>query len=88
MVPTMMAQARAVTNVGDLPLYVLTAPVDAQTGWLTTQMNLAALSGNSIHVVVAGASHESLLDNASDAAVSSQAISRVVDAARTGTPLG
>ena len=30
MVPTMMAQARAVTDLVDLPLYVLTAPVDAQ----------------------------------------------------------
>src|SRR6478752_1425181 len=30
MVPTMMAQAGAVTDLGELPLYVLTAPVDAQ----------------------------------------------------------
>ena len=87
MVPTMMAQAGTVTDLGDRPLYVLTAPVDAQTGWLTTQMNLAALSGNSIHLVVAGANHESLLDNQSDAAVSGQAIAQVIDAARTGTPL-
>ena len=50
-------------------------------------MDLAALSGNSIHLVVAGASHESLLDNQSDAAVPSQAIAQVIDAARTGTPL-
>ena len=87
MVPTMMAQARAVTDLGDLPLYVLTAPVDTQTNWLTPQMDLAALSDNSIHLVVAGASHQSLLDNQADAAVSSQAITQVVDAARTGTPL-
>ena len=88
LVPTMMAQARAVTDLGNLPLYVLTAPVDAQTGWLTTQMDLAALSDNSIHLVVAGASHQSLLDNQPDAAVASQAIAQVVDAARTGAPLG
>ena len=87
MVPTMMAQARAVTDLGDLPLYVLTAPVDTQTNWLTPQMELAALSDNSIHLVVAGASHQSLLDNQADAAVSSQAITQVVDAARTGAPL-
>ena len=87
MVPTMMAQARAVTNLGDLPLYVLTAPADAQTGWLAPQMDLAALSGNSVHLVVAGATHESLLDNQSDATVSGRAIMQVVDAARTGTPL-
>lgn len=87
MVPTMMAQARTVTDLRDLPLYVLTAPVDAQTGWLTPQMDLAALSGNSIHLVVAGAGHQSLLDDQSDAAVSGRAIMGVVDAARTGAPL-
>ncbi len=87
MVPTMMAQARAVTDLGDLPLYVLTAPVDSQTGWLSAQTALAALSRNSIHLVVAGAEHQALLDSESAAAVSGQAIIRVVDAARTGTPL-
>jgi pimeloyl-ACP methyl ester carboxylesterase len=87
MVPTMMAQAGAVTDLGELPLYVLTAPVDAQPGWLTPQMDLAALSSNSIHLVVAGASHQALLDNQAAATVSSQAISEVVDAARTHTPL-
>ena len=87
MVPTMMAQAGTVTDLGDRPLYVLTAPVNAQTGWLTPQMDLAALSSNSIHLVVAGAEHESLLDNPTDAATTSRAITAVVDAARTGTPL-
>ena len=87
MVPTMMAQAGAVTDLGDLPLYVLTAPVDAQPGWLSTHMDLAALSGNSVHLVVAGASHQSLLDSQADATVSSHAITQVVDAARTGNPL-
>jgi hypothetical protein len=87
MVPTMMAQAGAVTDLGDLPLSVLTAPVDAQTGWLTAQADLAALSGNSTHLIVAGATHQSLLDNQTDAAIASQAIAEVVNAARTGTPL-
>ena len=87
MVPTMMAQARAVTDLNSLPLYVLTAPVDTQTNWLTPQTELAALSVNSIHQVVTGASHQSLLDNQADAAIASQAITQVVDSARTGTPL-
>ena len=87
MVPTMMAQAGAVTDLGDRPLYVLTAPVDAQTGWLTPQMDMAALSSNSVHLVVAGAEHQSLLDDPSDAATTSRAITAVTDAARTGTPL-
>ena len=33
-------------------------------------------------------SHQSLLDNRADAAMASQAITKVVDAARTGTRLG
>jgi pimeloyl-ACP methyl ester carboxylesterase len=88
MVPTMMTRAGAVTDLGDLPLSVLTASVDTQTGWLTAQMDLAALSDNSVHQVVAGAGHQSLLDNRADAAMASQAITKVVDAARTGTRLG
>jgi hypothetical protein len=76
-----------VTTLGDRPLYVLTAPVDAQTGWLTPQMEMAALSSNSVHLVVAGATHESLLDNPTVAATTSRAITAVVDATRTGTPL-
>lgn len=88
MVPTMMARAGTVTDLGDLPLSVLTASVDTQTGWLTAQTDLAALSGDSVHQVVAGAGHQSLLDNQSDAAIVSRAIAMVVDAARTGTPLG
>jgi pimeloyl-ACP methyl ester carboxylesterase len=87
MIPTMMAQARAVTDLGSMPLYVLTAPVDTQTMWLESQTELAKLSDNSVHLVVAGADHQSLLDNQAAAAVSSQAITQVVDAARTGTPL-
>ena len=87
MVPTMMARARAVTDLGDIPLYVLTAPVEAPANWLTPQMEIAALSRNSVHLVVAGASHQSLLDNKGNAAVTSQAITHVVDAARSGAPL-
>jgi hypothetical protein len=66
---------------------VLTAPVDAQTGWLAAQTDLAALSGNSVHQVVADATHQSLLDDQSVSAVSGHAIAQVVDAARTGAPL-
>lgn len=87
MLPAVMTRADAVTSLGDLPLYVLTAPANSQTGWLAAQRDLAALSGNSVHRVVAGADHQALLDNASDATTSSQAITVVVDAARTGIRL-
>jgi len=68
-------------------LYVLTAPVDAQTGWLTAQMQLAALSTNSVHLVVDGADHVALLENQADSEVTVQAVLQVVTATRTGRPL-
>ena len=48
---------------------------------------MAALSTNSLHSVVPGATHESLVDNPTHAAVVSQAILDVVEAIRTGAPL-
>ena len=44
-------------------------------------------STNSLHNVVPGATHQSLVDNPTDAAVVSQAIVDVVEAIRTGAPL-
>ena len=87
MVPTIMANVQSRTDLGDLPLAVLTAPEDAQTGWLAAQNDLAALSSNSTHLIIAGASHESLLDNQTIAAASSQAIDQVISAVHTSTPL-
>jgi hypothetical protein len=46
MVPTMMAQAGAVSDLVDLPLYVLTAPVDAQPGWLGDHRGPATEKGD------------------------------------------
>jgi hypothetical protein len=48
---------------------------------------MAALSNNSLHNVVPGATHQSLVDNPTDAAVVSEAIVDVVEAIRTGAPL-
>jgi coenzyme PQQ biosynthesis protein C len=51
------------------------------------QAALAALSTNSQHMVVPGATHQSLIDNPTHAAVVNQAIVDVVEAIRTGAPL-
>jgi hypothetical protein len=48
---------------------------------------MAALSSKSLHHVVPGATHQSLVDNPTHAAVVSQAIVDVVEAIRTGSPL-
>jgi hypothetical protein len=51
------------------------------------QEELATLSPNSIHRVVEGATHESLLYDKGDSQVSSAAIEQVVEAVRTDQPL-
>jgi hypothetical protein len=52
------------------------------------QNELPALSTNSKHVTVEGATHYTLVSKLEYAAVVADAILQVVDAARTGRPLG
>jgi pimeloyl-ACP methyl ester carboxylesterase len=85
--PTAMAQARSLTNLAGKPLAVVTAGSGHDSAWLSAQDNLATLSTNTIHRVVLGATHASLLEAESDAAASSHAISDVVTSIRTHQPL-
>lgn len=93
---TSAAQAQAAGALGDIPLMVVTAtdhgfPPDIagalEAQWLTMQNELAALSTNSAHQIVEGATHGSLQVKEADAQVSSAAILQVVEAARTGKSL-
>jgi pimeloyl-ACP methyl ester carboxylesterase len=94
--PERDAQVRTSTALGARPLVVLTATdhIDtfgptyaAQTEpvWRQMQDELAALSTNSAHYLVDGATHTSL--QTKDAAVTSAAIEQVVQAARSGDRL-
>ena len=84
---------RSASEAGELksldgkPLVVLTAEQENAPGWMAHQDGMTALSTNSLHNVVPGATHQSLVDNPSHAAVVSQAIVDVVEALRTGAPL-
>ena len=73
-------------SLGDKPLSVITAG-EQEPIWLELQEELAALSSDSVHRVVEGATHESLLNDQSDAQVTSMAILEVVEAVRNGQPL-
>jgi pimeloyl-ACP methyl ester carboxylesterase len=86
--PTAFVQAQALTNLGNLPLVVLTAKdnVDAKPGWSTAQDQMAALSSNSRHTV-ADTDHVGFLHDPAGAAQSVTAINDVVTAARTHTAL-
>ena len=66
---------------------MVTAPKQAEPGWLEEQDDLATLSSNSMHRVVKGATHASLLYERSDAQATSAAIVEVVAAVRNDRPL-
>ncbi|MEP6760049.1 MAG: alpha/beta hydrolase [Sporichthyaceae bacterium] len=82
------AQAQALTTFDPKPLAVVTASENANgtKGWAAAQDAMAALSTNSTHWV-ADATHVGLLDDANASANSVRAITEVVTAVRTGTPL-
>ena len=80
------AQVRSTGNLGDKPLVVITAG-ERPPDWLEMQDELAALSSESVHRVVDGATHESLLYERRDAQVTSAAIDQVVEAVRTDRTL-
>ena len=74
-------------SLGNEPLAVVTAPKQAEPGWLELQDDLATLSSNSKHRVVKGATHTSLLYDRSDAQATSAAIVEVVAAVRNDRSL-
>jgi pimeloyl-ACP methyl ester carboxylesterase len=80
------AQVRSMGSLSDKPLAVISAGQQSPD-WLEMQDELAALSPNSNHHVVEGATHESLLYDKGDSQVSSAAIEQVVEAVRAGQPL-
>ncbi len=54
---------------------------------MAEQNKMVALSTNSLHRVVAGATHASFVDNPDHAAAVTRAIHDVVASVRTGAPL-
>ena len=90
--PATNAQVRATQELGDLPLFVISAtehgtPPDLEQLWQGWQQEMTSLSTNSIHQVIDGASHTSLVFDVQDAQATIAAIQAVVAAARIGKPL-
>ena len=54
---------------------------------MAAQNHLATLSTNSVHRVIAGATHVSLIDEQRDAAATTRAVLDVVSSVRSGEPL-
>jgi pimeloyl-ACP methyl ester carboxylesterase len=85
--PTQTLRPGGPGSLGNKPLAVVTAPEQAEPGWLERQDELATVSSNSIHRVVEGATHTSLLYERSDSQATSAAIDEVVAAVRNDRPL-
>jgi len=56
-IPESLAQAAAVKSFGALPLIVLSAGLNHQTGWQTKQVELLQLSSNSQQIIVDNSGH-------------------------------
>jgi pimeloyl-ACP methyl ester carboxylesterase len=82
-----MSEAGALVDLDGKPLVVLTAGRGSAPGWRASQDAMAGLSTNSVHRVVAGATHQTLLADRDDAREVSRAIHDVVVAVRTSRPL-
>jgi pimeloyl-ACP methyl ester carboxylesterase len=84
--PTQTLRLGSPGSLGNKPLAVVTAG-ESEPSWLKRQDELATLSSNSIHHVVKGATHTSLLYDRSDSQATSTAIDEVVAAVRNDQPL-
>jgi pimeloyl-ACP methyl ester carboxylesterase len=84
--PQTTAQVRSAASLGNKPLAVVSAG-EQSPAWLELQDELAALSSDSTHRVVEGATHVSLLYDPDDARATSAAIVEVVEAVRNDQPL-
>jgi pimeloyl-ACP methyl ester carboxylesterase len=76
-------QAAALGDFAGKPLIVLTAGSGHDAAWSAAQNRMARLSTNSVHRVIAGATHEDLVGNEEDAAATTQAILDVVASVRS-----
>jgi pimeloyl-ACP methyl ester carboxylesterase len=82
-----MEQAASLDDFADKPLVVLTAGSGSDAAHAASQNHLAALSTNSVHRVIDGATHEALIADAKHAAATTQAILDVVSSVRSAAPV-
>jgi pimeloyl-ACP methyl ester carboxylesterase len=84
--PTQTLRLGSPGSLGNKPLAVVTAG-KSEPSWLKRQDDLATISSNSMHRVVKGATHTSVVYDRSDSQTTSAAIVEVVAAVRNDRPL-
>jgi pimeloyl-ACP methyl ester carboxylesterase len=80
-------EAASLSDFADKPLVVLTAGIGHDATSSAAQNDLATLSTNSVHRVIDGATHTSLITDENHAADTTQAILDVVSSVRNAEPL-
>jgi pimeloyl-ACP methyl ester carboxylesterase len=82
-----MGQAASLSHFGDKPLVVLTAGSGSDATLIARHEDLATLSTNSVHRVIDGATHQTLIPDEEDSGATTQAILDVVSSVRSAGPL-
>ena len=80
-------QAASLRDFADKPLVVLTAGSGSAASWFVAQDAMATLSTNSVHRVIDGATHASMISDEGDAAATTRAILDVVSSVQNARPL-
>jgi pimeloyl-ACP methyl ester carboxylesterase len=80
-------QAASLHDFDDKPLAVLTAEIGSDAAWIAAHVDLAALSTNSVHRVIDGATHQTLIADHDDSTATTQAVLDVVSSVRRSEPL-
>jgi pimeloyl-ACP methyl ester carboxylesterase len=81
--PLIYEQGQTLTDLGSLPLTVITADTQQPAGWVALQEELATLSDNAVHEIISGATHASLIFNPDHAAATSNLIIQMVETVRS-----
>jgi hypothetical protein len=82
-----MEQAASLRNFADKPLVVLTAGSGGAADWSAKQNALATLSTDSVHRVIEGTDHATLIEDGKGAAATTRAILDVVSSVQSARPL-
>jgi pimeloyl-ACP methyl ester carboxylesterase len=80
-------QAASLRDFADKPLVVLTAGSGSAADWSAKQKSLATLSPDSVHRVIEGTDHATLIEDGMGATATTRAILDVVSSVRNAQPL-
>jgi hypothetical protein len=81
--PLIYEQGQTLADLGSIPLTVITADTHQPAGWVALQEELATLSDNTVHEIISGATHASLIFSPDHAAATSNLIIQMAETVRS-----